>query len=138
MKKNYLQMLVVLMTAILSVGIMSCSKDDDGGSSFNYPIEDLYGTWKISQMKTSESSSYKNWILTTTTATFYSNGTYSGHGYFGNGSGTYTAKGNTITTFVEGQVYITYTVLSLSGSTVELKLSQPGSSSVLGVKCVKQ
>ena len=137
MKKNYLQMLVVLMTAILSVGIMSCSKDDDD-SGFNYPIEDLYGTWKISQMKTSESGSYTSWILTTTTATFYSNGTYSGHGYFGNGSGTYTAKGNTITTFVEGQVYITYTVLSLSGSTVELKMSQPGSSSVLWVKCVKQ
>lgn len=137
MKKYYLSMVATLMVAILSVGLVSCSKDDDNGG-FNYPMEDLYGTWKMSQMKTSESGSYVSWPLTPTSATFYSNGNYSGKGYFGNGSGTYTAKGNTLTTFVEGQVYIVYTVLSLSGSTVELKMSYPGSSEVLWIKCVKQ
>ena len=73
-----------------------------------------------------------------TSATFNSDGTYSGSGYFGNGSGTYTAKGNTITTFVSGQVYIVYTVLSLNGSTAELKMTMPGSDETLWIKCVKR
>lgn len=137
MKKYYLSMLTVLMVAILSVGVISCSKDDDN-NSFNYSMETLYGTWKISKMKMSEGGSYTNWVLTPTTATFNSNGTYSGYGYFGNGSGTYSAKGNTITTYVGGEVYVVYTVLSLSGSTVELKMSLPDSNETIWVMCVKQ
>ncbi len=49
MKKNYLQMLVVLMTAILSVGVISCSKDDDHNNPlvgtkwvcYNHPVASI-------------------------------------------------------------------------------------------------
>ena len=136
MKKYLLNLVTIMFVGFLCVNTSSCSSDKDE-ESFNYPMESLYGTWKISEYKTTESGSYTSWQLKTTTATFNSNGTYSGSGYFGNGSGTYTTKGNTLTTYVNGNVYIVYTVLSLSGSTAELKMTQPGSSDVLWVKCVK-
>lgn len=136
MKKYFYNLMTLMMVAVLSVGVSSCSKDDD--DDFNYSKESLYGTWKISQVKMSESGSYVSWPMKATTATFNSDGTYSGSGYFGNGSGTYTAKGNTITTYVSGNVYIVYTVLSLNGSTAELKMTKPGSDEVLWIKCVKR
>jgi len=137
MKKYYLNMMTALMVAILSVGFASCSSDDDD-DDFNYPKESLYGTWKMSEVKMSENDSYISWPMKATTATFNSDGTYSGSGYFGNGSGTYTAKGNTITTYVSDKVYIVYTVLSLSGSTAELKMTMPNSDKTLWIKCVKR
>ena len=128
--------MTALVVAILCVGFVSCSSDDD--DDFNYPMETLYGTWRMSEVKTSENGSYISWPMTPTSATFSSNGTYSGSGYFGNGTGTYVAKGNTITTYVEGEVYLVYTVLSLTGTTAELKMTMPGSDESLWVKCVKR
>lgn len=136
MKKNYLNMMIALFVAIVCVGFVSCSSDDD--DDFDYSKEKLYGTWKMSEVKMSENGSYIAWPMKTTTATFNSDGTYSGSGYFGNGTGTYTAKGNKITTFVGGEVYIVYTILSLSGSTAELKMNMPGSTETLWIKCVKR
>ena len=137
MKKNYLNMMTALMVMILSFGFVSCSSDDDD-DDFNFSKESLYGTWRMSEVKMSENGTYIDWPMRATSATFNSDGTYSGSGYFGNGSGTYTAKGNTITTYVSGQVYIVYTVLSLNGSTAELKMTMPGSDETLWVKCVKR
>jgi len=135
--KKYCNLVTLMMVTILFVGISSCSKDDDD-NGFNYPKESLYGTWRMSEVKMSESGSYVDWPMKATTATFNSDGTYSGSGYFGNGNGTYTAIGNTITTYVNGSVYIVYTVLSLNGSTAELKMTRSGSDEVLWIKCVKR
>lgn len=134
MKKYYLNLLALMVVTILSLHLSSCGNDDD---DFDYPKESLYGTWKMSEVKMSETGSYITWSLKPTTATFKSDGTYYGNGYFGNGTGTYSAKGNTITTFVNGEVNLVYTVLSLSGSTAELKMSIPGSTEMLWIKCVK-
>ena len=134
---KYFSFLMTIMVAIsLCIAIQSCSKEDD--EKFNYPLETLYGTWEINEVKTSESGSYTTWRLKTTTATFNNDGSYSGRGYFGNGSGTYKAVDNTITTYVNEKVYIVYTVLSLTGSTAELKMSQPNSDKFLWIKCVKR
>ncbi len=137
MKKYLFNLMTLMMVAVLSIGMSSCSKDDDD-NDFNYPKESLYGTWKMSEVKMSESGSYMSWTMKATTATFNSDGTYSGSGYFGNGSVTYTAKGNPIATYVNGKVYMVYNVLSLNGSTAELKMTQSGSDEVLWIKCVKK
>lgn len=137
MKKYLFNLLPIMLGAILSIGVYSCSKDDDG-DDFNYPLESLYGTWKISQVKMSEFGTYISWPMRATTATFNNDGTYSGSGYFGNGTGTYTAKGNTITTYVNGKIYIVYTVISLNGNTAELKMPQPDSGDYIWIKCVKR
>ena len=55
-------------------GFSSCSSNDDN-DDFNYPKERLYGTWKISEVKMSESSTYITWPMKETTATFNSDGT---------------------------------------------------------------
>ena len=69
---------------------------------------------------------------------FNSDGTYSGRGYFGNGSGTYTAKGKTIITYVNGKEYLRYEVKSLSNNIAELSMTVDGSGETLEVKAMKK
>ncbi|MBQ7997514.1 MAG: lipocalin family protein [Paludibacteraceae bacterium] len=122
---------LLLFVAVLFVG---CKEKNQ----FNYPLETLYGTWQFKQVKFSPSEDYQTWLLTATYATFYSDGTYTGRGYFGNGKGTYETKGDDIITYVQGEEYATYTVLSLTGSRAELKMSMPGSSRNIWLICEKQ
>lgn len=61
---------------------------------------------------------------------FNTDGTYYGRGYFGNGSGTYKARGKTITTYVDGQVFYNYTVKTMTGNEAELTMSSPQGSSI--------
>lgn len=54
MKKYYLSMLTVLMVAILSVGVISCSKDDDNNNPlvgtkwvcYNHPVASIQSSLK--------------------------------------------------------------------------------------------
>lgn len=77
-------------------------------------------------------------VFKPTYATFNADGTYYGSGEFGTGSGTYTAIGKTITTFVSGQEYLKYDVVSLTGTTAELVMSETGSTSTIKIKVAKQ
>lgn len=99
-------------------------------------MESLYGTWNISENKVLESTPYYPWEFAKTSATFNSDGTYKGKGVYGNGSGTYTVNGNTITTYVDDEVYIVYTLISLKDDVAELKLDT--GETVLWIKCVKE
>ena len=126
----YLALLPLMM---LMMTLTSCSKDDDSPlDGFDYPAETLYGTWKITK------AAGFSWMYQTTTATFNSDGSYVGKGYFGNGSGTYTAKGKTISCYVSGELYCTYVVKSLPGTTAELIMTTPESSTTLTLTCTKQ
>lgn len=124
--------MLILMT--LFVGMSSCSKDDDEPNPYK---DAIIGTWKITEFSTNNSN-YVNWMKERTTATFKSDGTYYGSGYFGNGSGTYTLKGSHITTYVEGEEYLSYDILSLVGGNATLKMSMTGSTEILYIKVVKQ
>ena len=44
MKKNLINWMIILMVAIMSVGFMSCSKDDD--SSKDETVVSIVGTWR--------------------------------------------------------------------------------------------
>jgi hypothetical protein len=54
--------------------------------------------------------------------TFNPNGSYSGSGEFGYGSGTYKASGKTIVTYIHGQEYARYDILSLSNTAAEAEM----------------
>ena len=54
-------------------------------------------------------------------------GSYYGRGALGNGGGTYTISGKTIKTYVDGELYGTYVVKTLSGNHAELSLSMDDS-----------
>lgn len=125
--------MAVAFMAVVTLSLASCSKDDKDEPSKS----DIVGTWVLSQVS-SDNSKFIAWPFEKTSASFNSDGTYYGKGYFGTGSGTWKQKGNTITTYVGGEVYIQYDVLELGKSTCTLKMSMPGSSSVLYIKCTKQ
>ena len=81
--KKYLFLLLTLV--VTSLAFVSCSDDDDD-NQYNSAI---VGTWKVTEVKTSQSGSYMDWPFKTTYASFKSDGTYYGSGYFGTGSGTW-------------------------------------------------
>lgn len=132
MKKLLLSLALLLPVVLLS----SCS-DDEEENNFNYPMEYLYGTWSISEVE--YNGSYVDWepIFEPTYITLNENGTYSSRGFFGSGNGTYTASGNTVITYIEGEEYFRYEVLSLTESSCEVIISMTGASETLQIKCVK-
>ena len=134
--KKMLSMMLIMASL---VGFTSCSEEDDDG--FDYPLETLYGTWSGTDVyvdgKWYDITSY--WYSDLQfSITFYQNGNYYGKGYFGNGSGTYTASGNTIRTYVNGKPYYVYEVISLSNDKAHLYMGMDGSNEKLQIKVKKQ
>ena len=129
--------IMMLLAAFFTLCVTSCSKDDD--DSFAYPMEQLYGKWKAVEIKVDG-----KWYDVTKypytrfgmDITFYENGKFYGSGYLGNGSGTYTVSGKTITTYVSGKEYAVYTVNSLNGNEADLTLRM--GSETLQIKAKKQ
>lgn len=129
--------LLFLFVAIATMTFSGCSDDDD--ASFKYDMETIYGRWSGIAVK-----SEGTWIDITTppgnilafSATFKSDGTYSGDGYFGTGSGTYKAKGDTLITYIEGKEYARYKIQSISGNIAEMTMSMNKES--IEIRCRKQ
>ena len=69
-----------LLITILMISFIGCSDDDD--SEYK---DAIIGTWELTQI---EFGGGWTSIPRRTYATFNSDGTYNGRGYFGNGSGT--------------------------------------------------
>ena len=128
--KKYLFFLLALV--VTSLAFVSCSDDDDD-NQYNSAI---VGTWKITEVKTSQSGSYMDWPFKTTYASFKSDGTYYGSGYFGTGSGTWSIKGNTVNTYVGGKLYTSYEIISVTSITSELKMSM--GNDAVWIKCTKE
>lgn len=122
----YMKRTVFIFFFILCMlSVSSCQEEDQW--DFAYTQEELCGgTWKGSEFYLDG-----KWIDITRkeyndlqfTIAFSSDGTYYGTGYFGNGSGTYEAHGNVIKTYVEGVLFYTYYIHSLSGNVAELTMS---------------
>lgn len=70
-----------------------------------------------------------------TYATFNSDGTYNGRGYFGNGSGTYKISGNTIICYIEGEEYVRYDIIELNSNSCTLNMKI--GSEEFKIKCIK-
>lgn len=129
--KKYLFILLTLV--VTSFAFVSCSSDDDDDNQYTSAI---VGTWKLTEVRMSETGSYITWPFKTTYASFDSDGTYYGYGYFGTGSGTWSLKGNTIKTYVDGKLYVSYDILSVTSTDAELKMTADDAS--LWIKCKKQ
>ena len=127
--KKYLFLLLTMF--LTSFAFVSCSSDDKD------EIDDaIVGTWKLTEVKMSETGSYISWPFKTTYSSFKSDGTYYGSGYFGTGEGTWSKKGKTVNTYVSGQLYASYEVLSVTATDAELKMTMGDSS--IWIKCKKQ
>ena len=119
MKKFFFLAFVPMLLGITVLS--SCSEDANNVilEDFDYPEDVLFGTWEAVRLDG------EAWPSTypTTTATFYEDGTYSGKGAYGRGSGTYTASGKTIKCYVGGDLYCKYDVLELSGSRAKMRMT---------------
>lgn len=123
--KKYLFLLVSL---VMCLGIISCGDDDDdtGASpfkNFNYSYTQVVGTWKIQTYSNTVDGFYVLWSDGNTGAVFNANGTYRGFGSLGNGEGTFTASGNVIQTYVNGEPYLKYEIIELTGNTAKMYMS---------------
>lgn len=133
--KKILSILTIVAVTMCAFSFVSCSSDDDD----NLSTADVVGTW----MTTSVQIDGK-WVDLTSSlyesqrayANFKSDGTYVGWGSLGNGSGTWKLEGRTLTTYVSGKVYITYSNIVLNGSEMSGTMSQ-GSTS-MNFKAKKQ
>lgn len=129
----------ILMAVICAVTFMGCEKDEQ--ESFKFDIENLYGTWQGIAIQ-----SNGEWIDITQpphtnlafSVVFYENGTYSGSGYFGNGSGTYKAEGDMIYTYIDGEELYRYKVHSISNGIAEVSMGVAGDNITLEIKLQKK
>lgn len=135
MKKFSILSILFLLSAFC---LTSCSSSDD---DFDYPLDELYGCWRITHVeidgKMLNVTGYYSTVFKPTYATFKKNGRYHGKGYFGEGSGTYDASGDTITCYIDGEALFSYKVISLFGSTCELLMRTSRSENSLKIRCKK-
>ena len=111
---------IMFLLAFLPMFVFTaCSSDDDES---DYDVQALISTSPSSRSAYGAGYEKLQGVSSVTTAIFNSDGTYSGHGLMGNGKGTYDFKGSKITCYVNGEVYITYTIISLQGENCELSV----------------
>lgn len=84
-------------------------------------VEDVVGCWVVSQVKFEADGAWSEWPYEATSATFFSDGSYVGEGYFGYGEGRYLVTGNTIKTTVDNTPYITYKVFSIGEESAQME-----------------
>ena len=125
---------------LFSLSIISCSSDEPEQTS---PYaSSILGTWQITHYGSSFGSitSWVDWDKTTTTATFNSDGTYSGRGYYGLGSGTYKLEGKSVYCYIEGELYMRYYIISMPSDTETILAMYPypcNSEGEITIKCKK-
>ena len=130
--KKYLFFLLTLVVA--SFAFISCSSDDDSDNG-TYDKSQIVGTWDMTEVKLSQTGTYMDWPYRKTYASFKADGSYYGSGYFGTGSGTWSIKGNKLNTYVDGELYATYEILSANSTTAEMKMTLGDDS--IWIKCKK-
>ena len=103
-------------------------------------MENLYGKWEGTGIYyEGEWIDLSNWMYQELSFSirFNEDGTYYGEGFLGTGHGTYKAVGKNITTYVDGEKYLTYYVKSLSNDKAEITMyDNSGDSMDLRVKKV--
>lgn len=119
MSKLKLLSLVMLFMAS-SLAFLSCSDDENEPNFDSQYAKEIIGTWKVFEY--GHPNLWSTWRYSSTTATFNSDGTYSGKGYFGNGEGEYKLSGKNITCYINGEVYMRYEIFSLEGNIAILKM----------------
>ena len=156
LKRTTLILLSALMVAACDIDININNEPEDTVNSENMGSgnppgetaidrELIYGTWKVTHAKYSEDAKLTEWEHEDTYATFKENGIYEGEGYWGNGEGTYSISGNTITTFINGEPYIEYEVIAITESgdqydldiNAEIKITLTSSKQTVWTNCIK-
>lgn len=113
---------LMLLLAAIVIALPSCSDDKDEPDNLK---EQIIGTWDATAILVDGEWNDMTNISgsRTLSATFYKDGTYYGEGALGDGGGTYKISGNTITTYIDNELFATYTVKSITGNVAEVTMS---------------
>lgn len=134
--KTLKNLFLVMLMVVSSLSFVACSDDDDDDAPKSPYASTIIGTWKITHYGSEDY--WIPWSKATTTATFNSDGTYSGHGYFGNGTGTYKLTNSHITCYISGKVYAQYDIKSVDNGIAVLDMyAGDDTSEKLTIKCKK-
>lgn len=106
---------------------VSCSKENHEKN----PIEEqIIGTWDATHV-----FSNGNWVDVSKTpklqisATFKTDGSYYGQSeILGTGYGTYKVEGKMIKTYIDKELYLTYSIISIEAGLAEITISDGGDS----------
>lgn len=114
------KVLGLLLLCVISIGFMSCEKEED-----SFSVSQIIGTWETTQGYVGgewiDIPSYSDMYVT---MTFYEDGRYYGDSeLFGSGWGTYTLNGNTLNTYFNGELLYTYTIQSLTETSAEVTMA---------------
>ena len=118
---------ILLALAIMPLFFVACSSDDDIPSSgnFDYSLDHLYGEWRVTDVEaigTIDLTKPQNELYVTPTyLKFEKDGSLTGEGVLGEGTGKYSTKSKTIYTSL-GKKKINLEVTSLNATTAKVKL----------------
>ena len=133
-----------LLLALITLVAVACSKEETEKSTFDYPMEALYGTWRITHIKQKDgtmldvTTARAEKYFKPTYAKFRSDGTYVGIGQFGDGVADYKAKGKTITCYIDGAEYLRFDIISLVGGIAEMEMYIEKGGKPYRIRCEKQ
>lgn len=118
------------LLAIATVLFFACGKDngnsgdsaEDKSSSSSYDLkrEEIIGEWEIEKAKFDENATMTDWDLGMTAFNFKENGFFEAKGYFGNGTGSFSIKGATITTVLDNKPFINFEIWGIKDERVEV------------------
>lgn len=118
------------LLAIATVLFFACGKDngnsgdsaEDKSSSSNYDLkrEEIIGKWDIEKAKFDKAATMTDWDLGPTTFEFKENGFFEAKGYFGNGTGSFSIQGATITTVLENKPFIDFEIFGIQDKKVDV------------------
>lgn len=135
--KTFRMVGMALIAILMCVSFSSCSNDDEDEFKLSGPYATkIIGTWEITHF--GDGKVWIPWTKKTTSATFNSNGTYSGQGYFGTGTGTFELSNSHITCYVDGEIFIQYDVVSIENNIAVLTMYPDSSTEKLTIKCEKK
>lgn len=114
--------LMLLLATMIS--LTACGSDNEPSVSISK--DQLVGIWDATAVQFNNDG---KWIDITNrpdlalSIYFYEDGEYYGAGALGYGDGTYTLSGNIIRTYIDGELYATYVIDSLTGDIAELSIT---------------
>lgn len=130
------KLIETLTIAVVLTIFIACDNNNDD-DSIKISIEQILGRWDAYEVQFNNDG---KWLDITSRPElrlgiiFYDDGTYYGSGALGDGEGTYSVKGNTIKTYIDGSLYATYKVLHLSGYNAEMTITIDGESMLIRVR----
>lgn len=122
------------MLFVVVAALVGCGKDGDTSDQESPYKSSIVGTWELTHFNGTPVSALPDVFSRTTTITFGADGSYSGGGVFGSGSGTYVLEGSVAKTYIDGELYHTYEIVSLSGDVVEAKMTDASGTATIKAK----